>query len=227
MTELVELEEQLETAWRQNAVPTQSWREAARQWLDMKGSLFGGGIDSRQWVERTAAIVDVETTGLSIREGAEIVEFAVVVFRFDAVTCEVVDVEEDYSGFQEPMDPIPPALSAIHGITDDMVRGQTLDLPRIETILQTATFVVAHNASFDKAFLEDILPATADLTWLCSCWGIPWKKSYGLPNRKLATIRAQLGVDDADAHRAAADVDVVFRVLRKPIILSQLLGFDA
>jgi len=172
-------------------------------------------------------IVDVETTGLSPRQGDEVVEIAIILFRFNKQTCDSVEIVESYSALREPTDPIPMGVTRIHGITNDMVRGKKLNYGKIESIFNQASFVVAHNASFDKSFLEELLPMSVDRPWKCSCFGIPWVKRYGLPNQRLATLRDYFGIPHDGAHRALADCEVVLTALQKPVHLKELLKIDA
>ena len=93
---------------------------------------------------------DVETTGLS-PAFCEIVEFGAV--RFTADGTEV-------GQFQQLVNPgcaIPFHASRVHGITDDIVRGQ----PRLKTVVPDfleflsarPSLLLAHNASFDLGFV--------------------------------------------------------------------------
>jgi DNA polymerase-3 subunit epsilon len=82
--------------------------------------------------------------------------------------------------------------------------------------------VVAHNASFDRSFLEHLVPMSIDRPWKCSCFGIPWKK-HGLENRRLGTLRNFFGIAHDEAHRALADCEVVLEALKRPRYLQELL----
>ena len=93
----------------------------------------------------------------------------------------------------------------------------------MDSIFSRAEFVVAHNARFDKGFMEKLLPMSIDLPWKCSCFGIPWVKKHGLPNQRLSTIRDHLGIPQDDAHRALADCEVVLEALKRPNYLRELL----
>jgi DNA polymerase-3 subunit epsilon len=103
-----------------------------------------------------------------------------------------------------------------------MVLGKTLDYTKMESIFGRAEFVVAHNASFDRSFLEHLVPMSIDRPWKCSCFGISWKK-HGLENRRLGTIRDFFGIAHDEAHRALADCEVVLEALKRPRYLQDLL----
>lgn len=168
------------------------------------------------------AIVDVETTGMSPKYGDEVVEIGIILFRFNAVCHDEVEIVETYQSLREPTDPIPYSVTRIHGITNDMVLGKTLDYAKIESMFSRAEFVVAHNANFDRSFLETLVPMSIDKPWKCSCFGIPWKR-HGLENRQLGTLRDYFGITHDEAHRALADCEVVLEALKRPNYLKELL----
>ncbi len=173
---------------------------------------------------KMGAIVDVETTGMSPRHGDEVVEIGIILFRYNAINHDGVEIVETYQGLREPTDPIPWGVIRVHGITDDMVRGKTLDYNKMESIFDRADFVVAHNKGFDYKFLEVLVPTSIDRPWKCSCFGIKWVKNHGLPNQRLGTIRDFLGISNDDAHRALADCEVVLEALKRPHYLQELLN---
>jgi hypothetical protein len=69
----------------------------------------------------TAAVIDVETTGLNPHRD-EIVELAITLFRYDRVKGQVLEVVSEYSGLREPSCPIRRDATAVHGITRRMVQ---------------------------------------------------------------------------------------------------------
>jgi DNA polymerase III subunit epsilon len=104
-------------------------------------------------IDVTFVVLDLETTGLS--PGADrITEVGAVKVRGGEVIGELQTLVH-------PGRPIPPAVTAVTGITDAMVR----DAPRIEAVLPTVlrflgdAVLVAHNASFDVSFLRAAVEA--------------------------------------------------------------------
>jgi DNA polymerase III epsilon subunit-like protein len=88
--------------------------------------------------------LDTETTGLSPTSGDAVVEIAIVDSSGRAVLNTLVD----------PGRAIPWQATNVHGITNDMVRGQpTLAqlMPRIRKII-SKEIVVIYNSSFDAPF---------------------------------------------------------------------------
>ena len=102
------------------------------------------------------------------------------------------------------------------GISDDMVRGQFLDMARIEALLADADLVVAHNAGFDRPFCEARCPGFAALPWACSFADIDWKKE-GSSSAKLEHLALHQGLF-YEAHRAEVDCHALLAVLMAPLI---------
>ncbi len=74
---------------------------------------------------RLGLFVDTETTGLDPARD-EIIELAMVPFTY-GLDGEIYAVGEAFQQLREPSKPIPPEITAITGITDDMVKGQVID----------------------------------------------------------------------------------------------------
>ena len=120
-------------------------------------------------------LLDTETTGLE-HSRDKIIELALLRVDVDTATglpCGSVQV---YDGLEDPGQPIPDIARKITGIDDSMVAGQALDEARIAELLEGVDLVVAHNAGFDRPFVEARLPAFAAKAWACSFADIDWKQ---------------------------------------------------
>lgn len=96
-------------------------------------------------------VFDTETTGLSPEDGDEIVQIAALrVLGGEIVAAEPFDT------LVNPNRPIPAASSAVHHVTDAMVRDAPFVLDALRTFHRYAEghALVAHNAPFDMAFLR-------------------------------------------------------------------------
>lgn len=173
-----------------------------------QGSALAGDLPVRR-----AAVIDTETTGTDPLLD-KVIELAIVVFEYCPQTGAVGRVLERYDAFEEPGMPIPPEATAIHGITDDMVRGHRLDDAAIGALLKGVGIVIAHNARFDRQMLEPRLPVFATLPWACSWQEVPWHEA-GIESSKLEYLAYRSGFF-YEGHRAEVDCYALLEVLRKP-----------
>jgi DNA polymerase-3 subunit epsilon len=155
-------------------------------------------------------ILDTETTGLDASRD-KVVELALVCVQVDTQTGQATGPVEVYDGLRDPGMPMPKIAREITGITDDMLAGEQLDMARIATLLDGADLVIAHNAGFDRPFVEDILPQARGLNWACSFAGIDWTAA-GHSSAKLSYLASALGWF-YDAHRAEMDCHALLTVL--------------
>jgi len=160
-----------------------------------------------------AGFIDVETTGLNPARD-EVVEFAIALFAFRPDSGEIMGIVGKYAGLRDPGRPIPKDASAIHGIRDADVRGKRLDERRIRALLERAEFFVAHNASFDRPFVERLFPEAGAKPWYCSMNGVPWKE-LGFASRGLQNLLRDHGIRPQRAHRGLDDVEAALLLLAR------------
>jgi DNA polymerase-3 subunit epsilon len=103
-------------------------------------------------VTRLGLFVDVETTGLDPSRD-EIVELAMVPFTY-GVDGRIFNVHQAFEKLREPNQPLSTKITALTGITNDMVAGKVIDPTEVAAFANCADLVVAHNASFDRRFVE-------------------------------------------------------------------------
>lgn len=166
-------------------------------------------------------LLDTETTGLYAGRD-KVIELALLAFDLDLATGQPVGPLEVYDGLEDPGAPLSPEVQQLTGITDDMLQGQRLDEAHIANMLAGAQLVIAHNAAFDRPFVEARLPAFADLNWACSFADIDWKRQ-GRDSAKLSALAMQLGWF-YDAHRAEMDCHALLAVLRPLLPLGERSG---
>jgi DNA polymerase-3 subunit epsilon len=106
-----------------------------------------------------------------------------------------------------------------------MVSGQSVSPAEIESFLGAAVLVVAHNAAFDRRFLERLCGAFANLAWACSWSGIAWVSEGFLEGTKLSHLAAGLG-PYFDGHRAVADCHAGVEILSRNLPRSGRRGLD-
>lgn len=162
---------------------------------------------------RRAAVIDTETTGTDPAQD-KVIELAIVLFEYCLETGAVGRVVDSYDGLEDPGRPIPPESTAIHGITDAMVAGRHLDDARVDALVKQAGIVVAHNARFDRGFLESRLPIFASVPWACSWQEIPWSEA-GIESSKLEYLAYRHGFF-YEGHRAEIDCLALLELLSRP-----------
>jgi DNA polymerase-3 subunit epsilon len=161
---------------------------------------------SALWETELAAL-DFETTGLSPDRGDRAIEVAVVRGRWG-------EAPRRWSTLLDPRRAVD--ATEIHGITDEMVRGQPTfaeAAPTLSRVLKGAV-LVAHNARFDVSFLQMEyaraglwMPATPVIDTL----GLS-RRVLALPSNSLASVAAHLGVARGRAHRALDDAEATWEM---------------
>jgi DNA polymerase-3 subunit epsilon len=159
-------------------------------------------------------ILDTETTGLDWR-AESIIELAMLAVDVDMQTGKPVGEVEVYEDFEDPGRPIPPEIVKLTGITQKDVKGQSLNEAKIKDMVARADLIVAHNAGFDRPFVETRLDVFEHKAWACSFQGINWK-ALGMGSAKLEFLCSEFGWF-YDAHRAQVDCHALLRVLSSPL----------
>jgi DNA polymerase-3 subunit epsilon len=170
---------------------------------------------------RRVLILDTETTGLDWR-AESIIELAMLAVDVDLQTGKPVGEVEVYEDFEDPGRPIPPEIVKLTGITSQDVKGQKLNEAKIKDMVERADLIVAHNAGFDRPFVENRLEVFEHKAWACSFQGINWK-AQGMGSAKLEFLCSELGWF-YDAHRAQVDCHALLRVLSSPLQAEQSEG---
>lgn len=169
---------------------------------------------------RRGLYVDVETTGLD-PDRDEILELAMVPFAY-RLDGELVAVGEAFEGLRQPAAPIPQEITALTGIDDAMVAGRSIDPVEVAAFAAPAALVIAHNAAFDRRFLERFHPVFSTKAWACSMSQVDWT-AEGFAGQKLVHLAASLGLF-YDPHRAVDDALAGLAVLRRRLPVSGLTG---
>ncbi|NLD58311.1 MAG: PolC-type DNA polymerase III [Clostridiales bacterium] len=169
--------------------------------------------DRRKIADTAFVVLDFETTGL-YPSADEIIEIGAV--RIE----KGVEVAE-FKQLVNPGRPVPPRVVEITGITTSMLANEPkLEqvFPAFEKFLEGAV-LVAHNASFDMAFLrrafkrfgKELENPTIDTLALA-------RNLYrGLRNHKLASVCKHLGISLKNAHRAVHDARATGEVLLRAL----------
>ena len=159
---------------------------------------------------RTGAVVDVETSGLNA-EQSQIIEIGLRLFSFNRQTGEVLELLDGYSAFQDPGHPLSDEIIRLTGITDEMVKNQSIDWGKVDTLLSSAQILIAHNAGFDRPFVDRLSEVSRSKIWGCSFKQVNWS-SKGFTSQKLDVLSIYHGFF-TDAHRALNDSDALLHLL--------------
>jgi DNA polymerase-3 subunit epsilon len=158
---------------------------------------------------RTAVLLDTETTGLDTQK-SEIIELGMVKFDY-LPDGRIVGVRETFSAFNEPSASIPPEVTALTGISDEMVAGHRIEEAAVTAFVDDAVIAIAHNSGFDRKFAERYWPVFEQKPWACSATEIEWKK-HGFAGGQLGYLLNGAGYFHA-AHRAVDDCHALLEVL--------------
>ena len=142
-------------------------------------------------------LVDVETTGLTAQD--KLLEVAYVLWD----TTRVIEV----GSFLGDCTGIPSAITEINGIRNGMRSGV---LP-IERLNGFDFPFIAHNAPFDRGFLERA--GLDEKEWIDTSVDIPYP-AY-IKTRKLTHLCAELGIPTNGAHCAVYDCLMMLEILKK------------
>ena len=158
-------------------------------------------------------IVDFETTGLDTARD-DVIEIGMVKFSYSD-RGEVTEVVDIFSSFNQPSKSIPAEVTALTGITDEMVKGQRIDADAVSFFVADADVVIAHNANFDRKFAERGWPIFTEKSWACSVQDIEWCK-HGVDGSKLGYLLAAAGYFH-EAHRAVEDCQALLEILAREL----------
>jgi len=177
--------------------------------------------DSAQLADLTFVAFDVETTGLS-PIACRLVELSGVKFSLSGGQVDT------FSTLINPGQSIPPEVSALHGITDDMVAASPNASQALAQFFQwlngPSAIMMAHNANFDVEFIKVealrsglVPPQNLVLDTLFMAQGLV----TGCANYKLKTLSEHFGFAGSLYHRALDDSIYVEKLFRKLLELCQ------
>jgi DNA polymerase III epsilon subunit family exonuclease len=158
----------------------------------------------------TFVVVDVETTGLSPRDGG-ITEIAMIKVRNGLLW-------DEYTTLVNPLIPIPEEVTALTGIDDALVAGAPEAdevAPVIAEFLGGDVFT-AHNAPFDLGFVNGTLAKgrieRIQNPVICTC-KLARRLLPNLYSKSLGPVAKELGIRNSQRHRAAGDAYATAQVL--------------
>lgn len=157
--------------------------------------------------------IDVETTGLDHRRDA-IIELALQRFWADE-RGRIVVTGRPRTWLEDPGTPISREISELTGLVTANVAGRSIMDAEAASLIADADFVVAHNARFDRPFVEARLPFARGRPWICSMRDFDWR-GHGFEGRSLPFLLTQMDLF-YKAHRASTDVTALLHLLDHPL----------
>lgn len=158
---------------------------------------------------KTGIYLDVETTGFD-HQNDHIIELAMVKFEFSS-DGQMYGLGEEFDQLNDPGVPIPEKITQITGISDQMVKGHAINPDEVGAFIKDAAIVIAHNANFDRKFVEASLPGFDTRAWACSAIQVPWQEA-GFESIKLEYLAYRQGFF-YEGHRAVTDCLAGLQVL--------------
>lgn len=155
----------------------------------------------------------VETTGIHVATDS-VIELALQRFWADAEG-RIVTTGRSHHWLEDPGHPITPEVTRLTGIADHDVVGRSIMDPVAASLIADADFVVSHDASFDRPFVEKRLPLAAGRPWVCTSSDVDWMDN-GFEPGSLSHLLMQMGLFYAP-HRASTDVTALLHLLDHPL----------
>ncbi len=160
---------------------------------------------------RCIALIDVESTGLDVEQD-KLIELAIMLLFVDD-DGKVLRHIAPASWLEDPQVAIDPKITQITGLAAHHLLGKAINDRAASALIDRADICVAHNASFDAAWIERRFPEHAAKAWGCSLKEIDWL-SLDFEGRSQQHLLSQAGWF-ANAHRAADDVWSLFHLLNQ------------
>ena len=183
--------------------------------------LFDTVLNSEgQSLQGSFVVFDLETTGFSATRNR--------IIEFGAVKVENGSITDRFSTFVNPQVPIPPRITEVTSITNDMVK----DAPTIETVLPEflefckGCVLVAHNSEFDYTFIQKKSKERnleAEFT-VVDTVGIARVLFPHLAKYTLDNVAKVLKISLVNHHRAVEDAEATAEIFEKLIVLLEKEG---
>jgi DNA polymerase-3 subunit epsilon len=169
-------------------------------------------------------ITDTETSGVSWDQGARVIEVAAMLYD----TKHTSAIESFACLIKHHENPAEHVNGIPLGLLDEQGGDAAAVWEGFCEFLVQAECVVAHKAEFDQTFVTKSIEATmsdaCDISelgefwnpqkpWVCSISDIQWPGAR--ESRSLPALALSLGLGVSNAHRAAADVDLLARCLTR------------
>ena len=190
---------------------------SGEDWRLLRRLKLPGRLNEPQRVmSKRAAVIDVETTGLSMDED-EVIQLAILPFTYEPEGGRILEIlhEEAFIGWRDTRRPISREASLVTGINAETIAGKSISGDAVERAISDVGLMIAHNASFDRVMVEKLWPCFADVAWACSLSSVDWLEE-GFSAGKLDYLGMQFGWF-YDGHDALADCEACLALLSQKL----------
>ena len=157
-------------------------------------------------------VIDIETTGL--RETDSIIEIA-------ALQVSGGEVKKSLSVLVQTEESIPPEITELTGITNEMLSEEGVPLKTAAELLKDfcgSDVLIGHNIGFDMKFARRAFNKT-DAAMIGNktedTLKIARKKLKGLKSMRLSSVADRLNIEYENTHRAIDDCYLTYRIYEK------------
>lgn len=170
--------------------------------------------------------LDTETTGLN-PAADKLISLGMVKCSYNYDRDLLLSVDELFQEFEDPGFPLPKNIIELTGLHDEDLHLKGIPVHGFWDFIEGAQMVVAHNAEFDRSFLEHFFfgdKRLLNIPWACSLkepnWSVKLKENHLLSLPKLLAYvgykyRAHDSLEDALA--------LMWLMHLKPSVFSNLL----
>ena len=160
---------------------------------------------------RDYVALDLETTGLSPRKDT--------ILEIGAVRVKDMKVQDQYAALINPGFPIPERITALTGISDEMVKTERDERTVVEEFLEFCgdAVILGHNIAFDYGFLQQKAAniGKSFSNEALDTLKIARKYLPELPSRKLGDLCIYYQIEQKQWHRAYEDAKVTGELYQK------------
>jgi len=161
-------------------------------------------------------IIDTETTGVDAAQDS-VIEIGAVLYScpYQTTLFQISFLLCAQDNPAEGINRIPP--SALKCLPAEL---QQQSLQMLQSMAAQATYVVAHNADFDRQWFDDIrLPVLKNsyrhpLKWLCTMSDMTWPRQ-NRPGESLVNLALNHGIGIGSAHRALTDCQLIAELFNR------------